>query len=404
MFPGLSRVRKHVRQSPLVDGRLGVLVAVGFGWFLLLGVRLVVPALFPSIKAEFAFSNAIAGSIYTVLLVVAALSQLPGGIIADRVGGRSVLSIGFGAGVLGTLLLATAPFVWMFVLGIVLFGVGTGIYGTPRVTVLSAVYPERDGTAIGICSAAGNVGTSVLPVVAGVLAAAIGWRYGFAFTLPLFVVGLALVWTFVPSSAGKTAGDAPPREEIRQIATGLSDRGVLLASTIMMVMFFAYQGLTAFLPTYLVATKGVSEPMAATMFGVFFAGGVVFQIVGGNLGDRFGHRRTIVALLLASAAPLAALPLTFGIAPLVLLIFSMSVVLGFWPTVFSYTVGALPDEVQASGLGLLRTVYLLVGSIGSTAVGVLADADLFDGAFFLLAGLALVSAGIGLLLPRAAEN
>lgn len=404
VFPGSTRLETRLRNSPLVDERIGVLVAVGFGWFLILGVRLVVPALFPSIKAEFVFSNTIAGSIYTVLLGVAALLQFPGGVIADRVGGRSVLALGFGAGLAGLALLALAPVAWVFVLGIVLFGVGTGLYGTPRVTVLSAVYPERDGTAIGICSAAGNVGTTVLPVLAAVITAAVGWRYGFGFALPLLVLGLALIWWFVPSDAGRTASGSAPRDEAVYILRGLNDRGVILASTIMMVMFFTYQGLTAFLPTYLVAMKSLSAQMAATLFGVFFAGGVFFQVLGGNLGDKFGHRRMLVVLLLASAVPLSVLPFVSGLWSLAVVVLSMSVVLGFWPIAFSYTIRALPDEVQASGLGLLRTVYLLVGAFGSTAVGVLADADLFDGAFFLLSGLALLSAVLGALLPRPASN
>lgn len=213
-----------------------------------------------------------------------------------------------------------------------------------------------------------------------------------------------LIWRFVPSDAGRTASGSSSREEARYILHGLNDRGVLLASTIMMVMFFTYQGLTAFLPTYLVAMKALSEQMAATLFGVFFAGVVVFQVLGGNLGDKFGHRRMLVVLLLASAVPLFVLPFVSGLGALAVVILSMSVVLGFWPIAFSYTIQALPDEMQASGLGLLRTVYLLVGTFGSTAVGVLADADLFDGAFFLLSGLALLSALLGTLLPSPASN
>lgn len=399
MFPDLTGVGRSLRASPLVDDRLGVLVVVGFGWFLLLGVRLVVPALFPSIRAEFAFSNTIAGSVYTILLSVAALLQLPGGIIADRVGGRSVLTLGFAAGLVGTTLLAIAPGVPVFLLGIVVFGVGTGVYGTPRVTVLSAVYPERDGTAIGICSAAGNVGTTILPVVAGVLAAAVGWQYGFAFAVPLFAVGTVLAWSVVPAAAGKADDAGSFFADLPGIVAGLQSREVLLATAIMLVMFFVYQGLTAFLTTYLVTAKGLSEGVAATLFGVFFAGGVVAQVVGGNLGDRFGKRRTMAALLLASAATLFTLPFVSGVATLVPAVLALSIQLGNWPIVFSYTVAALPDEGQASGLGLLRTFYLLVGSLGSTAVGVMADVNLFDEAFFALAALALLATLFCLVLP-----
>ncbi|WP_336000748.1 MFS transporter [Halorientalis halophila] len=399
MFPGLSRVEQHVRKSPLVDDRLGVLVAVGFGWFLLLGVRLVVPTLFPSIRAEFAFSNTVAGSVYTILLSVAALLQLPGGIVADRVGGRSVLTFGAAAGLVGVTLLAIAPAVPVFVLGIVLFGIGTGMYGTPRVTVLSAVYPDRDGTAIGICSAAGNVGTTILPVIAGALAATVAWQFGFAFAIPLFAIGTLLLWLFVPTEAGRSEAGASVREDARAVLAGLVTREVGLATVIMLVMFFTYQGVTAFLPTYLVAMKGLSEQAAATLFGAFFAGGVVAQVVGGNLGDRFGQRRTMALLLAASAATLFALPFVPSTFLLVPAVVAVSVQLGFWPIVFSYTIAALPDEGQASGLGLLRTGYLLLGSLGSTFVGALADADLFDEAFFLLAGLALVATLCCLVLP-----
>jgi MFS family permease len=376
-----------------------VLVTVGFGWFLLLGVRLAIPALFPAIRAEYAFSNAVAGSLYTILLSVSALLQLPGGVIADRVGGQSVLTLGFAAGFVGTTLLVVAPGAGVFLLGIIIFGVGTGVYGTPRVTVLSAVYPERDGTVIGICSAAGNVGTTIMPVVAGVVAAAVGWQYGFALAVPLFAIGAVLAWRVIPSAAGKSESEATFREGLPAIVAGLRNREVALATGIMLVMFFEYQGLTAFLPTYLVEMKGLSEQAAATLFGVFFAGGVVTQVAGGNLGDRFGQRRSMTVLLLASAATLSVLPFVSGFAALVVAVLTLSIQLGNWPIIFSYTIAALPEEGEASGLGLLRTFYLLVGSLGSTVVGVMADLSLFDEVFFVLAALALLATLLCLILP-----
>lgn len=221
-----TQIRRRIRTSLFLDGRVGILAAVSFGWFLFLGVRLVVPVLFPGIRDEFLFNNTLAGSMYTILLAVAALLQFPGGLIADRVGGRAVLVLGCGAAILGVSLLTTAPVVWVFVLGIVLFGVGTGLYGTPRVTVLSSVYPDQDATAIGICSGSGNVGTTVLPVAAGVLAAVFGWRFGFGVAFIPFALCALLIWRYVPPNAGKprppqtTPGTFTPSS--RDFVTGLS--------------------------------------------------------------------------------------------------------------------------------------------------------------------------------------
>lgn len=44
-----------------------------------------------------------------------------------------------------------------------------------------------------------------------------------------------------------------------------------------------------------------------------------------------------------------------------------------------------------SGFGLLRTVYIALGTIGPPVVGQLADYGFFDGAFLLLGGLALAT-------------
>lgn len=216
MFSPLRRRVEALRDrhGTLFAGRQGgILLTVAFGWLLVLGVRLVIPALLPRISTEFDLGYTVGGSVFSLLLAVAALMQFPGGVLTDRLGGRSVLFAGVAVAALGVLLMAVAPLFLAFVVGVVLFGLGTGLYGTPRVTVLSAIYPDRDGTAIGITSAAGNIGTSVLPVVAGTLAVAYGWRQGFAFALPLFVVTAVSLWLILPTGRESNEPEETPFRE-----------------------------------------------------------------------------------------------------------------------------------------------------------------------------------------------
>ncbi|WP_254538503.1 MFS transporter [Halomarina litorea] len=393
---GLTAAARAARS----DGRTGVLLTVATGWLLVLGVRLVLPALLPRISREFTISHTVSGSLFTLLLAVSAFMQFPSGLVADRISGRAVLLAGLLVAGAGVLLMTAAPLFAVFVLGVALFGLGTGLFGTPRVTVLSAAFPDNEGTAIGFSSAAGNVGTATLPVVATALAVSVGWRGGFAFVLPLFALTAVATWRVVP--VGGEPSTDPVGRTLGLVARSLSRRSVLLASTLMLAMFFVYQGVTAFLPTYLVEEKALSEPLAATLFGLFFAGGVVSQLAVGRLGDRYGPRPALVGVVGTSALLLAVVPAVSGVGALAALSVGLSVQLGVWPVAFSYTVGELPDAVQTSGLGLLRSGYLVLGSLGSLFVGVLADAGRFDEAFLALSGVALLALLVCFLLPAPA--
>src|SRR6056297_251324 len=161
------------------DGRGWILVVIAVGWALAIGIRLVFPALLPAVRRSFGMSLSTAGLLITVLWGAYASMQFPGGILADRYGERVVLVVAIALGGLGVVAVTAATTTVAFFAGAVGVGVGVGLYGTTRLTVLSDVFTERTGTAIGIAQATGNVGTMGLPPIAAAIAAAVGWRLGF---------------------------------------------------------------------------------------------------------------------------------------------------------------------------------------------------------------------------------
>ncbi|MFB6170145.1 MAG: nitrate/nitrite transporter [Haloarculaceae archaeon] len=383
----------------LSDGDGWILLTVSMGWFLVLGARLVIPALLAPISAEFGLDLAGAGSIYSLLLFVAALLQFPSGILCDRLGGGRVMLAGFLLTFGGVVLMAVAPALVAFVLGVVLFGLGTGTFGTPRVTVLAETYDEHEGTALGVLSGFGNAGTSILPVVAGALAVTVGWRAGFGVLVPLFLLTALGIYVFVPAGEARGEGTAV-RDTLRDVLAAARARDVVLITAVMTTMFFNYQGLTGMLVAYLMQAKGLSQTTASTLLGVFFVGGIGFQLVAGNLGDRIGADRALAGVAAASALTIAALTFVSGLPLLTAVVLLMSVQLGVWPLAFSYATSALPADVRAGGLGLLRTVYLVLAAPASALVGAMGDAGMFDTAFLVLAGIAAVATLVCLALPR----
>ena len=198
------------------EGRGWILLTVAFGWFLGLGTRLAAPVLMPYIRGEFGFDLSIAGLLLSSIWVAYALGQLPGGLLGDRVGERNVLAISSALVVAALVANAIAWSVVALALGFVLLGLATGVYATTRFTSLSDVFPERTATAIGLSSAAGNVGTVIVPAATGMLAATLSWRVGFMAAVPFFSVASIGLWLAVPA---RISGNESMVDDL-SIATG----------------------------------------------------------------------------------------------------------------------------------------------------------------------------------------
>lgn len=384
------------------DGRGWILIVISAGQLISLGARLAFPALLPQIKAEFVLSNTTAGLLLSVLWVSFATAQLPGGYLTDRIGERNTLVVSMILAMTAVGVIVFSPLFVVFIIGLVVFGFGTGLYGTPRITVMSDIYPNRAATAISINSAVGNIGNAVFPVVATVLASWFVWRVGIGIAIPGFLLLAVGMWLVIPhrtSPAMDANQDESRRAIIRRVGAAIAQKPVLIGTAAMICLGFVWQGYTAFLPTYLVEVKGLDQTVAATTLGAFFIGGALVQPVAGGIADRYAERHIMIGVAAVTAVSLGLFPFVNSTALFIALSVLASFQLAFWPIIFAYIPRALPDDAQGSGFGLLRTAFLYVGATGSVAVGALADLDLFDESFIMLAGIAGLAIVCSALLP-----
>ena len=384
------------------EGRGWTLVAVGVGWFFTLGLRFVVPALLPFITEEFPVSNATAGAAITLLWVTYALTQFPAGALVDRLGERRLLAGSTVVAAVSLVGYTLSPTFGVFLAATALFGLGTGLYGPPRGTVLSRTFPDRDGLAFGSVLAAGSVGAALLPVVATVLAERAGWRLAIGVTIPGFLLAAVALWRVVPrtdQSVRTDGGTAAVRELAGDIRRAIASRRVALAAGAAALMLFVFQGLTAFYTTYIVDVKGLTEGTAGILFGLLFLSGAVWQSVGGGLADRYGHGPVLAAIAFSGVLPLVALPLASGLVPLAFVAVFLGIRLSMGPITNAYIVSLLPPGVRGTAWGLIRTSFFTVGAFGSTVVGAMADRALFAEAFLVLAALSAIAGVVYLFLP-----
>lgn len=385
---------RSVARALWIDGRGWILIMVSLGWFMAVGVRITYPALLPQMMEEYRLDYTMAGFVLSTLWVAYSIMQFPGGVFADIIGEQRIILISSAIAGASVIAVVFAPTFLFFVIGTALIGVGTGLYGTTRITLLSNIYPDADSTAIGLSQAAGNFGNMILPVGAGIISSYFGWRAGLGYLVPIFCVVIVGIWLIVPRRTSKrfAEGERIGRQFTSQLAKAVAVERVLLATAMLCCLLFLFQGVTGFLPTYLIDMKAFSTVAAATLFGFFFLSAIVIQFVSGVIADLYGPRLTIVIFTLLSTPAYLLFPQADGVASIVLIVFALAIAFGAIPPAHTYTVRLLPEAIQGSGYGLIRTGYMFVGATSPPLIGYLADTGQFDFAFPML-GIVVVGAG-----------
>ena len=373
------------------DGRGPSLGAIAGTWGLLLGVRMIYPVVLPSIRESFDLSLTVAGLLVTILWLGSALGQLPSGMLADRFSERSVMAAGTLVASLGVSLVVVAPTAAVLFAATALVGLGQSLYPIARITILTDMYPDRLGSALGVTMATGDLGQTVFPPLAGAVAAAAAWQAGLGVMVPgLLGASVALV-IVLPRQTGSTEPDADSTgTSLRDVIADLREGDILFFAFILFLYILVWQSFTSFYPTYLAEQKPLSETTAGLLFSLFFAVGVVVKPAAGAAYDRIGPRRSLVAVLSGPIVGLGLLPLVDSLAGIVVLTALVSTMLGSGAITQSFLSEAFSDEARGTGLGVVRTTAATFGAAGPVLFGMIADRGLFDEGYFLLAGLMLV--------------
>jgi len=341
----------------------------------------------------------------TVLWLGSALGQLPGGVLADRYSERAVMTAGTVVVALALVAVVTAQTPLVLFAATALVGLGQSLYPIARITILSDIYPGRIGSALGVTMATGDLGQTVLPPIAGALAAAVAWQLGLGFIIPLLLAVGAVLWVVLPAQTPTaSAVDSLSADSARYVIAELRRSNLLFVAFILFLYILIWQSFTGFYPTYLVEVKGLPSSVAGVLFSVFFAFGVVVKPLAGAAYDRIGMRRALVAVLVGPVVGLASLPFIEGRWPLVAVTALVSTMLGSGAITQSFLSDAIPDEIQGTGLGAVRTASATLGAAGPVLFGSIADRGYFDEGYLLLAAILVVVIVLTLRLPERASK
>lgn len=369
-------------------GRL--FLAVSAGWLFLQGGRLVLSPLLPDVRAELALSNAEAGFAFTMLWGLYALLQYPSGRLSDRLSRKTLLVVGLSIASVGFGLLGLARNYPQFILGAAVVGLGVGLYPTAARALLSDLFVARRGQAFGVHTASGDLGGLLAAGLATLIVGVATWRFAYLpVVASVVLVALALhVWSRESYEIARV--DLAVRQTGRRLLRTARFRGLLAGYALFAL---SWQSTTAFLPTFLLAEKAFTPAIANASFAAYFLVGAVVKPISGGLGDRFRRERLAPAVMLVAAATLVGILLTetFVFVALGVVVFAAGL-MAFPPLMQAHLMDAFPTESMGGDLGGMRTVYIAVGALGPTVVGLVADVASLSYAFAGVAGCMLLCA------------
>ena len=185
MTVALSRRASDVRVIGLIS------LAHGSSHFF----HLILPPMFPWLKAEFGFNYAELGLLMTIFFVVSCMVQAASGFLVDRIGARPVLFAGVGLLSLAALVYSQSNGYGMLVLGAVIAGCGNGIFHPVDYTLINhKISPANLPYAYSIHGLAGYLGWAAAPAFMVATATLFDWQIAFLSAAVIEAVILLILW------------------------------------------------------------------------------------------------------------------------------------------------------------------------------------------------------------------
>jgi OFA family oxalate/formate antiporter-like MFS transporter len=367
------------------------------------------------LEKEFGWKRADTSLVFTILVVVFALTFIVAGRLQDKLGPFKISIIGAVANALGFFMCAyTTTQTWMFFwLGVVAAtGQGFG-YATP-IPVMAKWFPDRRGLAVGLAVAGYGGGSAIFGPLGGAwLIPTYGWRSTFTvFGIIFFVMGIIGAFLLKNPPVGyKPAGWTPAAAAKAAGTTYEFTPGEVLKTPGFYYMWIAYAlGCSAGLMviSQLVPfAKSVGHPVTLATTAIFVGalGNASGRILSGWMSDGLGRLNVLRLMILLSAV---SMPILYATGTNATMLFVM-VFATYWGygTQLSVNASTTADfwGTKNAGVnyGLLFTAWGVAGIIGPRIGGVLFDKyKNYQAAFTTAAVLCVVALVCEMLAKRPA--
>jgi len=363
------------------------LIALNVSAFLLmLGVGMIV-ALLPQKIIDLSNSVSTVGYLASTFAVTYVLTQVPIGNLADKVGFKILLTLGYVLCGLTGLLYHWAGTSTLIFLGRLLQGVGEVPIWALAPALLSLQYANTKGKAIGIYNASFHFGLSAGPLLGMLLMQIVGQdNTAFLFFAVVSFAGGLIVYLFVENPRSSEVIKVE-QFDLNNILMFVTNR-LTLVVLIGIALYGAGYGLAVtIIPAFLISAKGFNQASISISFSLFYIAISLSQLIAGPFSDKKGRQGFMVCGLVLAAVGLALFsPLQQPWINASLTLASLGLGM-FCVSSMAYLNECVSDSLKGTISGAYYLFWGLGYFLGPLAAGELGNSIGLSVSFYLLSGL-----------------
>lgn len=348
-----------------------------------------------SLAQEFGVSFFVLGVLANILGFAFGATALPAGFLADRISERRLLMFCcLGMGV-ASVAVGLSPNIYILGAALAVLGLALGVYHPTGAAFIARVATQR-GLAFGYLGVGGNIGLALGPILAGIIAAFLGWRAAyFIFAIPALF--LAAMFFFSARSEAPLIQQSTPETVTEKPSLRPVILPLALVFCAQILNGFIYRGTVTFLPLYLsqrihFAFLNLGSVLIA---GAFTTIALVFGVGGQFLGGYLLERRRHESLVLATALVVVPLLWVVGNSEGLVLMIAASAFAFFHfmaqPVYNCLVADYSPPEWRGRAYGISFFCVFGLGSFSASLLGYVAGQLGTNWVFIVAAGFGLLT-------------
>ncbi|HYA46566.1 MAG TPA: MFS transporter [Burkholderiales bacterium] len=374
-----------------------VVLCQGFNMLSLGGIALFLPL----IREDLGMSFAQAGMLSAAATFTYALGQIPGGYLADRFGPKRV----FFLGVLGsTLLSLNFGMIESYPAAVanqIVSGVFRAMIFAPGLTLVASWFPaDRKATAMGVYVIGGVSGNIFLSLIGPFLVSHYGWRPPF---IAFAALGACMAFVYLAFGKERPASGPPHPVGVVDVFQLFRYPIMWVCAGIQFIRFGVATSFNFWLPSLLVADRGLSLEAAGLITAMGFALTGPSNAIGGYASDRLRNPPLVIGGSLAMLACTSALLVVVESIPVLVLVVAVNAVFiqFYFGPLFHVPVEVLGSRFAGMSAGF-GNMFANLGSLTfAYALGVVKDsAGTFKWGFLATSAMCAIGVLLALLLAR----